>query len=101
MSKPKYPWPLSLVFTPHVFADGSELWPSGGEEFSYLAPDKRRIRVVVANPPIPSGREYVVFTKSIKNFVGGQPVPPEVKSRVLSVFEEYFLTKKQKYRFES
>ena len=101
MSKSKYPWPISLIMSPHVFADGAELWPSGREEFSYLTPDKRRVKIVVANPKTPSGREYVVFTNTINKFTGGEPLSPELKARVVASLEEYFLTTRKSFRFES
>jgi hypothetical protein len=100
MSKPKYPWPLSLIMTPHVFTDGAELWPSGREEFSYLSPDKRRIKFVVANPLVERERQYVVFTNSIRTFTDGAVVDPETKGRVVQAAEEYFRTKGQNYKLE-
>ena len=99
MAKPKYPWPLSLVMSTYVFEDGSELWPSGRELFSYLSPDGRRMNVIVANPLTPEGREFVVITSTIRKFSGGAEASSEEKERVIQAFRDYFRERKARYRF--
>ncbi len=89
-----------MIFTPHVFTDGAELWPSGREQFSYLNPEKRRIDFVVANPVVDGQRQYIVFTKSIRVFTDGTQVDSKTKDRVVNMVEEYFRTTKKRYKIE-
>jgi hypothetical protein len=99
MAKPKYPWPISIVMSPYVFDDGSEVWPSGREQFSYLSPEKRRMNIVVANPATDKGREFVVISQSIRRFTDGADASPQERQRVRQVLEEYFQSRKWRVRF--
>ena len=99
MARPKYHWPLSLIMSPYVLDDGSEVWPSGREQFSYLSPDRRRMNIVVANPETDNGREFLVIAKSINRFTDGTEASPQERERVRHVLEEYFRSTKSRFRF--
>jgi hypothetical protein len=84
---------LQFFKTKKSYSDGSRLWPSGREIFSYVDQNGIRIEFSVFHTTSKSDRINVVVAASFA-YIDGSKVLPEKQSEIISKLQIYFSEKK-------
>lgn len=86
---------FSLFTSKKRFADGSVIWPSGRERFSYKNRIGQRVDFEVLYSKIGRDAENIIVTSSIDSFADGQPISAELKAKIIAKCKNYFTEKGQ------
>lgn len=82
------------LFTKKHFTDGSVLWPSGKEHYSFVDPRGKRFEFDVLYTSVAANAENMIVSASL--FASdGEPVPDGVKQEIISKSKLYFAERGQ------
>jgi hypothetical protein len=87
---------LTNFFTKSTFKDGSSMWPSGREQFTYVDILKRRfVFDVFHSTPYLNATNTIISSSIVA--LSGETVSSDTKNEVLSKAKDYFLKRKQNF----
>lgn len=81
---------LSAIWTKQSLDDGSVLWPSGREQFSYRDKLGRRVDFDVFFSGTGRDAEHLIVASSIRTFDNGEIVPASVKQKIIDETKRFY-----------